>query len=55
MRIKTFPLSRQDAIENLPLEERVDEWLEGRDVVEVEITTSLTHLIIFYKVFTPQI
>ena len=55
MRIKTFPLSRQDAIENLSLEERVDEWLEGRDVVKVDICTSPTHLIIFYTNFTPQI
>ena len=54
MRIKTFKLTTGDS-RDASLEERINNWLEGRDVVEVEITTSLTHLIIFYKNFSPQI
>ena len=57
MRVKTFILSTGDEKKNrpVPLEERVNEWLEERDVVKVEIGVSPTHLIVFYTDFTPQI
>ena len=57
MRVKTFILETGDARTDrpVPLEERVNDWLEGRDVVKVDICTSPTHLIIFYTAFTPQI